>query len=186
MKNKQINLDGQTISYCLKASPRARNLRITVRPGGMVTAVRPGRLPEKAVEDFLRKKAVWILKTVARLEKRRDFLRSGTQTDYKKNAAAARNLVLKKLEEFNKFYNVVFCRVAIRNQATRWGSCSRKGNLNFNYRIVFLPEHLSDYIIVHEMCHLRQMNHSARFWNLVGIAVPDYAARRRQLRREYS
>lgn len=94
----------------------------------------------------------------------------------------ARLLVYKRIEYFNAFYRFHFHRVAIRNQKSRWGSCSRQGNLNFNYKVVFLPEHLVDYIVVHELCHLKEMNHSPRFWNLVAQTIPDHKVRRKQLR----
>ena len=85
----------------------------------------------------------------------------------------ARALVLERLEYFNRQYQFTWNRVAIRDQSSRWGSCSSKGNLNFNYRIVFLPEDMRDYIIVHELCHLSELNHGATFWQLVERAVPD-------------
>ncbi len=91
--------------------------------------------------------------------------------------------ISKKLEKFNKYYNFKYNRISIRNQRTRWGSCSRKGNLNFSYKILFLPEHLSDYIIVHEICHLKEFNHSKNFWNLVAKTIPDYLEKRRELRK---
>lgn len=94
----------------------------------------------------------------------------------------ARAFVHSRLNVLNAYYGFVYHRVAIRNQKTRWGSCSKKGNLNFNYRIVSLPFHLADYIIVHELCHLGEFNHSQKFWNLVAQAVPDHRARRRELR----
>ena len=64
--------------------------------------------------------------------------------------------------------------MAIRNQRRCWGSCSSKKNLNFNYKIQFLPEHLADYIIVHEMCHLVELNHGQKFWDLVAAQIPEY------------
>ena len=98
---------------------------------------------------------------------------------YKKDASI---LVKERLEYFNTFYNFKLGRVAIRNQKTRWGSCSKKGNLNFNYKIVLLTAKQADYIIVHELCHLKEFNHSGRFWNLVANAVPDYKVVRSSLR----
>ena len=98
---------------------------------------------------------------------------------YKKEAEA---LVKDRLEYFNKFYNYKWGRVTIRNQKTRWGSCSKKGNLNFNYKIALLDKNQADYIIVHELCHLKEFNHSQRFWDLVAIVIPDYKEVRSSLR----
>ena len=98
------------------------------------------------------------------------------------NKVAAQRLVFDRLTYFNNFYNFKYSRVSIKNQATRWGSCSRQGNLNFNYKIVLLPPDLADYIIVHELCHLGQLNHGPKFWQLVNLTVPDYKLRRHRLR----
>ncbi len=95
----------------------------------------------------------------------------------------ARTLVNERLEFWNKHYKFKYERVAIRNQSSRWGSCSSKGNLNFNFRIVTLPSHLSNYIIVHELCHIGQMNHSQKFWDLVRETIPDYEKRSAELRK---
>lgn len=103
---------------------------------------------------------------------------------------AARALVHARLEHFAQIYRVThghsalkYGRVSIRDQKTRWGSCSRRGNLNFNYKIVFLPSHLADYLVIHELCHLIQFDHSAAFWSFVALAVPEYARCREELRR---
>lgn len=93
---------------------------------------------------------------------------------YLKYKEVARELVARRLEYFNQHYKYKIGRVAIRNQRSRWGSCSSKGNLNFSYKIVFLPQELQDYIVVHELCHLGQFNHSQKFWDLVGETIPDY------------
>lgn len=95
---------------------------------------------------------------------------------------SARSLAHERLAHWNQFYNHEYKRVAIRNQCSRWGSCSMKGNLNFNYRIALLPLELADYIIVHELCHLREFNHSERFWALVAETLPDYQERKERLR----
>jgi len=91
-----------------------------------------------------------------------------------KKREAARIFVENRLSYFNKIYNFEINRVAIKNTTARWGSCSSKRNLNFNYKIIYLRKELSDYLIVHELCHLGELNHSKRFWALVRKAIPDY------------
>lgn len=97
-------------------------------------------------------------------------------TQYLAHRERARELVTERLQHWNTIYGCTYHRVAIRNQVTRWGSCSSRGNLNFNYRILFLPQHLIDYIVVHELCHLIELNHSPAFWAQVARTVPDYAS----------
>lgn len=99
-----------------------------------------------------------------------------------KHKEEARKLALSRLEHFNQFYNFEYKTVRIKAQTTRWGSCSSKGNLNFNYKIALLPAYLSDYIIVHELCHLGEFNHSQNFWDLVGKTVPNYWELRAELK----
>jgi hypothetical protein len=99
------------------------------------------------------------------------------------HVAAARVLVHERLAHFNQHYNFRFNRVSIKNQRTRWGSCSKLGNLNFNYKIALLPPQLVDYLIVHELCHLAEFNHSPRFHALVARAVPNHRELRRMLNR---
>src|SRR3989339_53255 len=103
--------------------------------------------------------------------------------NYLKYKKDAETLVKERLEYFNQFYNYKWGRVTIRNQKTRWGSCSKHGNLNFNYKIVLLTPKQADYIIVHELCHLKEFNHSQRFWDLVAVTVPDYKEVRHSLRK---
>lgn len=102
---------------------------------------------------------------------------------YQKHKSEARSLVEEKLLKYNKFYNFKYNRVSIRDQKTRWGSCSKKGNLNFNYKLMFLPEDLADYIIVHELCHLKEFNHSSSFWKEVALVFPNYLKIRSDLRK---
>lgn len=93
---------------------------------------------------------------------------------YLAHREAARILIHTKVEHWNHFYHYPIGQIRIKDVKTRWGSCSSLGNLNFNYKILFLPEHLQDYIVVHELCHLRQMNHGPNFWNLVAETIPEY------------
>lgn len=104
------------------------------------------------------------------------------QGQYLKHKKSALDIVKTRLEYFNKFYGYKWGRVVIRNQKTRWGSCSKKGNLNFNYKIALLPPKTADYIIVHELCHLKEFNHSPSFWKLVAETIPDYKIIRHKLK----
>jgi predicted metal-dependent hydrolase len=106
----------------------------------------------------------------------------GVPKKFEKEKEAARVLVHTRLEFFNRHYGFVWGKVFIRNQQSRWGSCSSKGNLNFSFKIVRLPPELADYIIVHELCHLKEFNHSPRFWALVAETIPDYKTRKAALR----
>ncbi|PIR82522.1 hypothetical protein COU20_01840 [Candidatus Kaiserbacteria bacterium CG10_big_fil_rev_8_21_14_0_10_59_10] len=112
----------------------------------------------------------------------RRMLRRRSTRHYRVYKEAARALVHERLVHFNSIYRFTYRRVFIKNGRSRWGSCSEKGNLNFNYKVLFLPEKLSDYIIVHELCHLGEFNHSPRFWALVERTLPHHAALRKELR----
>ena len=112
--------------------------------------------------------------------------RKGSRKEYLKHKEAARKLVHERLEYFNKFYGFTYKKIAIRNQKTRWGSCSKQGNLNFSYRLALMPAHHADYIIVHELCHLGEFNHSKNFWALVAQQVPNYKQIKKELKSHVS
>ena len=101
---------------------------------------------------------------------------------YLAHKEASRELVLSRLSHFNQHYNLSWKRVAIRNQRRCWGSCSSLKNLNFNYKILLLPPHLMDYIVVHELCHLVHLNHGRDFWTLVAEQIPEYQKNLMELR----
>lgn len=111
------------------------------------------------------------------------LFRRSSKEEYKKYKKQAKELAAWKLKMFNEAYGFSYKKISIRNQKTRWGSCSQKGTLSYNYKIVLLPEKHADYIIVHELCHLKEFNHSRRFWELVSKTVPDYKAIRKELKR---
>ena len=108
--------------------------------------------------------------------------RTSVTKHYLEHKERARALVHERIAYWNQFYQFKFGRIAIRNQRSCWGSCSELGNLNFSYKILFLPGHLADYIIVHELCHLQEFNHSKNFWALVAKTMPKYREYRKELR----
>lgn len=179
-----IVLNNQSIEYALKRNARSRRMRLAVHRGGRFIVTIPKRMSERYVERFILEKSDWILE---KIELMRNKAPIGSQTisklELKRLKVVARELVHHRLEYFNDYYRFTYRNVCIRNQRTRWGSCSRQGNLNFNVKIAHLPSHLADYIIVHELCHLREMNHSSKFWNLVAKTFPDHKDLRKELRK---
>jgi len=184
MLKKQITLQNEKVEYSLRQSARARCLRITIYPGGELAATLPQNFSLEQLENFLRQKSDWILRKMNLARKRKPslLLPKASRREYLARKEEARVLVDNKIDYFRKFYNLCPARISIRNQKTRWGSCSRKGNLNFNYRIVHLPEKYLDYVVVHELCHLKEFNHSRNFWSLVGETIPDYKKIRKEIR----
>lgn len=102
--------------------------------------------------------------------------------EYIRHKEQARAVITERVEFFAETYSFEYKRIAIRNTKRSWGSCSSQQNLNFNYRLLFLPSELRDYVIVHELCHLRQFNHSPAFWSEVEKIMPEYNMYRRQLK----
>lgn len=174
----------EVIEYNFKRSARARGIRISVHGDGQVVVTAPRWVSQKIVAKFVASKTVWIKAKVdfSKLESN-VIVKGGNRREYKKYCESARRLVGQKLKEINQHYGLTYGRVSIRFQKTRWGSCSKNGNLNFNYRLIFLPEALVDYLITHELCHLKEMNHSIGFWRLVGETISDYKDKSKQLRK---
>ena len=94
----------------------------------------------------------------------------------------AKRIFQEKAERFSKIMGLKYNRMMVKNQKTRWGSCSSKGNINLNWRVIMAPDEVSDYLIIHELVHLKYLNHSPDFWNLVKTYQPDYLKWRSWLR----
>lgn len=178
-----VLLENGTISCIVKKNRRVRYARLAVHRDGSVILTLPFFVSYKKGKEFLESKVNWIRERIEAfsLEPERLLFR-GSIKEYKASKDEAKRLIEERLAYFQKVYLVSWKRVSIRNQSTRWGSCSRGGNLSFNYRLLLLPPHLCDYVIVHELCHLREMNHGAKFWAFVAITFPEYKALRREMR----
>jgi len=140
-------------------------------------------VPLFALEKYLKEKADWILEKSEYFKGLKLPGPEENHLNYLQAKQQAKLYISDKVSHFNKLYNFSYNRITIKNQRTCWGSCSKKANLNFNWKIINLPETLADLIIVHELCHLKEFNHSQRFWDLVAIAIPDYKIRRLELKR---
>ncbi|MFH1551372.1 MAG: SprT family zinc-dependent metalloprotease [bacterium] len=180
---KQIILGNKKIEYILKNSIRARRMRLAIHYTGDFIITKPLFLSKKDVEQFIIEKSNWILSKIEYFKKFNDnpFLKNDKK-NYLKYKDEALRIAYARIDCFNRIYNLDFNRISIKNQKTRWGSCSRKKNLNFNYKIALLQEDIADYIIVHELCHLKELNHSQRFWDLVAKAIPNYLDIRKRLK----
>ena len=164
-------------------SDRAHRLRVAVGISGEVVVTVPRRISRHRADLFVEEHRKWIARAVAlmRLQQKKRNIQPLTGR-YSTFREPARALVTERLSHFNKTYQLSINNIRIKNQKTRWGSCSRNGNLNFNYKVALIPAALVDYIVVHELCHLAELNHSPRFWRHVAETIPDYKERRRALR----
>lgn len=166
-------------TYTLRTSRRVRKLRLAIYATGECVITKPKYVTEGMVKVFIQKHLSWIAKKLEQI-KLRPQLTYGDYQDYK---AQAYNLAMARLNHFNAVYNFNVGKVSVRNQKTRWGSCSKKGNLNFNYKIALIAPELVDYVIVHELCHLQEFNHGKKFWELVAKTIPDWRERRKELKK---
>ncbi len=174
----------ETLKYTLRKSKRAKRVRLAVYCDGSVVVTSPFWVRRSGIDKFVSEKRQWVMDKVkfyTSIDSR--AVRVFSHDDYCKHKDVALALVKERVEFFNKSYQYLFNKVSVKNQKTRWGSCSRKRNMNFNYKILFLPDHLRDYIVVHEICHLKELNHSQKFWSLVGETFPDYLKIRKELRK---
>lgn len=171
------------LSYTIKHSLRAKRLSLKVERTGKVVVVLPKRFPVKLVDSFINENADWIRQKLANLEKAERIVpESLGLNSHAKYLLKAKKQITQKVKDWNEFYKFDYKKITIKNTSTRWGSCSRAGNLNFNYKLIFTEEKLLDYVVIHELCHLQEMNHGPRFWNLVSEAMPDYKIQRHKLK----
>ena len=156
--------------------------------GEQVTARVPFRFPQEDVIQMIESHAKWITE---KLELARERKKNGTTIHIspedltEENIAQMKEKFRQKVETYAKLMGVTYGRITIRNQKTRWGSFSSDGNLNFNFKLFFLPEHLMDYVVVHELAHRIHMNHSKDFWKVVATYCPEYKKCTQELKHIY-
>lgn len=168
------------IEYQIKRSSR-KTLAIHITPAGQVEVRCPMAVPSSAVERFVESKRGWIEKHLQAISSKP---REPELTDPERQTLArqAGEVFLERVMHYAPLVGVSYGRITIRCQRSRWGSCSSKGNLNFNYLLMLAPPEVLDYVVVHELCHRKEMNHSPRFWAEVERVMPDYRIQKQWLK----
>jgi hypothetical protein len=170
-------------TYIIKKSKRAKRMRLAVYCDGSVVVTTPLGVNQTIIEKFVADKKQWLTDKINFFKSvDSKSIRTFSEDDYLKHKEEAFELVLNRIKVFSKKLAFSYNAVNIKNQKTRWGSCSRNSNININYKIIFLPKKQQDYIIVHELCHLKEFNHSRKFWSLVGKIMPNYLEIKNELR----
>ncbi len=173
-KTWRLKLKGERIPYTVRRSGRARRVSLTMQYDGSIVVSAPEKTGFSEIERFIKEKSGWVLKNFLYFKNFKGKIFSGDRREFLAHKERAGQCVARRLARFNSENAFRVNCVNIKHQRAQWGSCSDKKNLNFNYKILFLPPRLRDYVIVHELCHTRELNHSARFWRLVGEMMPRY------------
>ena len=168
-----------------------KTVAIQVNSDLSVTVRAPRSASEKDIEEILKRKEAWISKHVEKIKKTKERLEAEPTEKLTREkvialAEEALKVIPARVEYFARVIGVTYGKITIRNQKTRWGSCSSKGNLNFNCLLMLAPPEVLDYVVVHELCHRKQMNHSKAFWSEVEKVLPDYKEARKWLKEEGS
>lgn len=168
------------ISYeIIRSSRKTMSLQIT--PQGKVLVRCPNRMPKREIEAFLREKSHWLQVHLEKIA-RQPSLPPLTEGEICSLVDQAKVLIPQRVSHFAPLVGVNYGRITLRMQKTRWGSCSCPGNLNFNILLLLAPPEVLDYVVVHELCHRLEMNHSAAFWAQVERVLPDYRVQKKWLK----
>lgn len=164
------------IPYRVIRSKR-KTIALHITKNGEVEVRAPYHFPENKISPFVLAHQDWILKHLNKLSAQKEALSTVpklTEQELCVLREKAKILLPQRVEFYAKQMGITYGNITIRCQKTRWGSCSAKGNLNFNCLLLLTPEWVIDYVVVHELCHRKEMNHSAAFWREVEKAYPNY------------
>ncbi len=153
-----------------------KTLSIQLKDGEIIARA-PLRMREEDIYSFIESKKAWIEKHLSAIAERKESLDKVvpfTEEEIKALAEKAKEIIPQRIEYYAPKIGVTYNRITIRNQRTRWGSCSSKGNLNFNCLLALFPLEIIDSIVVHELCHRKHMNHSPLFYAEIDKVFPDY------------
>ena len=155
---------------------KRKTISIELKLTGLVVRA-PNQMSQREIHTFLTKKSAWIEKHYKRLQERQEQLRQAgpfTEEEIQELAQRALAVIPEKVRHYAPIVGVDYGRITIRNQRSRWGSCSSKGNLNFNCLLMLLPDDVIDSVVVHELCHRKHMDHSTSFYAEVERVFPEY------------
>lgn len=158
-----------------------KTLAIEIKGDGRVIVRAPVKMPNAEIQRFVQEKAHWIAQHLQKIAQTPQ--EKFTDAQLKEFVKAAKTDIPERVMRFAPLVGITYGTITIRRQKTRWGSCSSKGNLNFNCLLMCCPEEVRDYVVVHELCHRKELNHSARFWAEVAKILPDYKTRKAWLRK---
>ena len=158
-------------------------MRLMVRDDGHVLVTAPIHVSKKRLDAFVEDQKAWIEDKLAIINRKpKSDLTEYSKEHYAAHKKQALELAQRKVKYWNAYLHFEYKKISVKSMRTRWGSCTSQGNLNFSYKILFLAEELQNYLIVHELCHLKEMNHLPRFWALVAGALPNHKELRKRLR----
>ena len=159
-----------------------KTISITVKEGRVIVRA-PRGISQARIDSFVNKNLAWIEKRIEITKNQHDPIASMTDAQIKRLRELARTYLTAKTEECSKIMGLKFGRITITGAKTRFGSCSSKGNISYSYRLMLYPEAAIDYVVVHELAHLVEMNHSRRFYAIVEKVLPDYKERVKLLKK---
>ena len=163
---------------------KRKTMSLEVKSGEVLVRA-PMRATEREISAFIEKHTAWIEKHLAKEKSRREAIEKEkplTEEEKKELIEKAKETIPERVAYYAPIVGVTYGKITVRRQQTRWGSCSSKGNLSFNYLLMLAPPEVLDSVVVHELCHRKEMNHSKRFYDLVIKAFPDYRTHNKWLR----
>ncbi len=160
---------------------KRRTMCLQIKRDGSVVVRAPFKISKKIIDDFVSKHTDWITKKLDSVKSKKEYENIDMETA-EKLKKQAKEIILPRVSYFSEIMGVFPERVSINSAKTRFGSCSSKKSLNFSYRLVFYPPEAIDYVCVHELAHLTEMNHSKKFWAIVEKYLPDYKERKKLLK----
>lgn len=170
---------------------KRKTVSIQIKPDLSVIVRAPKRMTVREIEKILKENEQRIKTQIEKMRARNELYDSKnmqplTFEEIDELADQALSYIPKRVEYYAGIIGVTYGRITIRNQKTRWGSCSSKGNLNFNCLLMLMPPEIIDYVVVHELCHRKEMNHSKTFWDEVAKVIPDCKEKEKWLKDEGS